>query len=103
MCSTRVLTNDKDPRWDEDLYILIRQGTYIFLQCDTYSESHWTYIDDIINDAKVEVKVWDADKIKFDDEWGTASIPVKDIVEGQVDELGDVTDWCKSERVVFDG
>lgn len=25
--STRVLTNDKDPRWNENLYILVSKGT----------------------------------------------------------------------------
>lgn len=25
--STRVLTNDKDPRWDENLYVLVYKGT----------------------------------------------------------------------------
>ncbi|KAI8391172.1 uncharacterized protein BYT42DRAFT_555889 [Radiomyces spectabilis] len=82
--STRILTNDKDPRWDEDLYTLV-------------------YEDDITADNKVDIKVWDADKVKFDDLWGSVSLPVKDIVRGKIDNLGNVADWCKTERVVFDG
>ncbi|KAI8136766.1 hypothetical protein BJV82DRAFT_526545 [Fennellomyces sp. T-0311] len=82
--STRVLTNDEDPRWNENLFILIHQ-------------------DEIANDATVDIKVWDADKVKSDDEWGCTSVPVRDIVDGKVDKLGNVTHWCKEERVVFDG
>ncbi|KAI9497976.1 hypothetical protein BDB00DRAFT_755787 [Zychaea mexicana] len=82
--STRVLTNDEDPRWNENLYILVHQ-------------------EEIVNEATVDIKVWDADKVKTDDAWGCASVPVKDIVCGKVDKLGNVTDWCKEERVVFDG
>ncbi|KAI8391836.1 uncharacterized protein BYT42DRAFT_543323 [Radiomyces spectabilis] len=84
MSSSRVLTNDKDPRWNENLYILVHE-------------------DDIVSETKVDVKVWDADKIKFDDLWGSISISVKEIVQGQVDKLGNVSDWCKEERVIFDG
>ncbi|GAA5800941.1 hypothetical protein HPULCUR_006381 [Helicostylum pulchrum] len=82
--STRVLTNDKDPEWDENLYVLV-------------------YKDDIVSETKVDVKVWDADKVKFDDMWGSISISVKDIVEGKLDKLGNVASWCQDERVVFDG
>lgn len=59
--------------------------------------------EDIVNKSMVNIKVWDADKVKFDDEWGCVSVPVKDIVEGKVDKQGNVVDWCKEERVVFDG
>ncbi|KAG2204704.1 hypothetical protein INT47_012000 [Mucor saturninus] len=82
--STRVLTNDKDPEWDENLYVLV-------------------YKDDIVSETKVDVKVWDADKVKFDDMWGSISMSVRDIVEGKLDKLGNVSSWCQQERVVFDG
>ncbi|RCH86926.1 hypothetical protein CU098_002701, partial [Rhizopus stolonifer] len=82
--STRVLTNDKDPRWNENLYILV-------------------HADDIVSETKVDVKVWDADKIKYDDMWGSVSMSVKDIVQGKLDSLGNVSDWCQDERVVYDG
>lgn len=49
------------------------------------------------------MKVWDADKIKFDDVWGQIGIAVKDIVLSKTDKLGNVTDWCSDEREVFDG
>ncbi|KAL0074495.1 hypothetical protein F4703DRAFT_1946910 [Phycomyces blakesleeanus] len=84
LSSTRVLTNDKDPRWNETLYVLVNE-------------------DDILADTKVDIKVWDADKVKYDDLWGSVSLPVKDIVQGQIDKLGNVSHWCKEERVVFDG
>ncbi|KAI7861997.1 hypothetical protein BDF14DRAFT_1861374 [Spinellus fusiger] len=84
MSSTRVLNNDKDPRWDEILYVLVNK-------------------DDILANTKVDIKVWDADKVKFDDLWGSTSISVKECVLGQVDDLGNVSDWTKEERVVFDG
>ncbi|CEP06852.1 hypothetical protein [Parasitella parasitica] len=82
--STRVLTNDKDPSWNENLYVLV-------------------YKDDIVSETKVDVKVWDADKVKFDDMWGSVSMSVKDIVQGQLDKLGNVSSYCMDERVVFDG
>ncbi|KAL9556559.1 hypothetical protein MBANPS3_001819 [Mucor bainieri] len=82
--STRVLTNDKDPRWNENLYVLV-------------------YKDDIVSETKVDVKVWDADKVKFDDMWGSVSMSVKDIVQGKLDKLGNVSSYCMDERVVFDG
>ncbi|KAI7852946.1 hypothetical protein BDC45DRAFT_484442 [Circinella umbellata] len=82
--STRVLTNDENPRWNENLYILIRQ-------------------EEIVNEATVDLKVYDADKVKPDDSWGCASISVKDIVCGKIDKLDNVIDWCKQERTVFDG
>lgn len=82
--STRVLTNDKDPKWNENLYVLV-------------------YKDDIVSETKVDVKVWDADKVKFDDMWGSISMSVKDVVEGKLDKLGNVSSWCQEERVVFDG
>ncbi|KAK4515667.1 3-isopropylmalate dehydrogenase [Mucor velutinosus] len=82
--STRVLTNDKNPRWNENLYVLV-------------------YKDDIVSETKVDVKVWDADKVKFDDMWGSVSMSVKDIVQGKLDKLGNVSSYCMEERVVFDG
>ncbi|KAJ2959007.1 hypothetical protein NQZ79_g5470 [Umbelopsis isabellina] len=84
MSTTRILTNDKDPRWNESLYLLVHE-------------------DDITSDNRVELKVWDADKIKFDDVWGQIGIAVKDIVLSKTDKLGNVTDWCNDERQVFDG
>ncbi|KAI9354705.1 hypothetical protein BD770DRAFT_412084 [Pilaira anomala] len=82
--STRVLKNDKNPEWNENLYVLV-------------------YKDDIVSETKVDVKVWDADKVKFDDMWGSISMSVKDIVEGKLDKLGNVASWTQEERVVFDG
>lgn len=35
--------------------------------------------------------------------WGSISMSVKDIVEGKLDKLGNVSSWCQDERVVFDG
>lgn len=61
------------------------------------------FLDDIVSETKVDVKVWDADKVKFDDMWGSISMSVKDIVEGTLDKLGNVASWCQQERVVFDG
>ncbi|KAI9323256.1 hypothetical protein BX666DRAFT_35513 [Dichotomocladium elegans] len=84
MSMTRVLTNDKDPRWNETLFVLISN-------------------DDVSSDANVDIKVWDADKVKFDDLWGSYSIPVRDIVQCKIDRLGNVTHWCKEERVIHDG
>ncbi|KAI9259291.1 hypothetical protein BY458DRAFT_517379 [Sporodiniella umbellata] len=84
MTTTRVLTNDTDPQWDENLYILV-------------------HADDIVSETNVDVKVWDADKIKFDDMWGSVSMSVKDIVQGKLDKLGNVSSWCQKERVVYDG
>ncbi|KAI8979253.1 hypothetical protein BDF20DRAFT_974130 [Mycotypha africana] len=82
--STRILTNDKDPRWDENLYVLV-------------------YKDDVVTDTKVDVKVWDADKVKFDDLWGSVSVSVKDIVQGKLDKLGNVESYCQEERTIYDG
>ncbi|KAI9275789.1 hypothetical protein BDA99DRAFT_475827 [Phascolomyces articulosus] len=84
MSSTRVLTNDKDPRWNEVLYVLISR-------------------DDISADTNVDIRVWDADKIKFDDVWGTFSIPAREIIQSKMDKLGNVIEWCQEERVAFDG
>lgn len=56
-----------------------------------------------MSDATVDVKVWDADKVKPDDMWGCASIPVRDIVKANLDKLGNVTHWTKEEHTVFDG
>ncbi|KAI9029659.1 hypothetical protein CLU79DRAFT_843161 [Phycomyces nitens] len=97
LSSTRVLTNDKDPRWNETLYVLVNEGKSISATLKITSP------DDILADTKVDIKVWDADKVKYDDLWGSVSIPVKSIVQGQVDKIGNVSDWCKEERVVFDG
>ncbi|KAI8890295.1 hypothetical protein K501DRAFT_237324 [Backusella circina FSU 941] len=82
--STRVLTNDKNPRWNENLYVLLSQ-------------------DDIISETSIDIKVWDADKVKFDDTWGSISMSVKDAVEGKLDKLGNVESWSQKERVIFDG
>ncbi|KAG0793074.1 hypothetical protein G6F21_003887 [Rhizopus arrhizus] len=82
--STRVLTNDKDPKWNENLYILV-------------------HADDIVSESKVDVKVWDADKIKYDDMWGSVSMTVKDIVQAKLDNLGNVSSWSQEERVIYDG
>ncbi|KAI9252998.1 hypothetical protein BY458DRAFT_522442 [Sporodiniella umbellata] len=84
LSSTRILTNDKDPRWNENLYVLV-------------------YADDIVSEATVDVKVWDADKIKFDDMWGSVSMTVKDAVRGEIDELGNVSKWSQEECVVHEG
>jgi Ca2+-dependent lipid-binding protein len=82
--STRVLTNEKDPNWNENLYILV-------------------HADDIVSESKVDVKVWDADKIKYDDMWGSVSMTVKDIVQAKLDNLGNVSSWSQEERVIYDG
>ncbi|OAD77023.1 hypothetical protein PHYBLDRAFT_165522 [Phycomyces blakesleeanus NRRL 1555(-)] len=84
MASTRVLTNEEDPRWNETLCILVHQ-------------------DDILADTMIDIKVWDADKVNFDDLWGSVSISVKDVVLGKLDRLGNVTGWCQQEHAVFDG
>ncbi|KAI8879896.1 hypothetical protein K501DRAFT_256031 [Backusella circina FSU 941] len=84
LTTTRVLTNDKDPRWNENLYVLVSQ-------------------DDIVSETCVDVKIWDADKVKFDDLWGSVSTSVKDIVQGKLDKLGNVESWCQNERTVYDG
>lgn len=59
--------------------------------------------DDIVSETQVDIKVWDADKIKYDDMWGSVSMSVKDIVQGKLDKLGNVASWSQDERVVFDG
>lgn len=59
--------------------------------------------DDVVADTKLDLKVWDADKIKYDDVWGALALRVVDIVQAKVDKLGNITDWCDEERVVFDG
>ena len=59
--------------------------------------------DDIVSETQVDIKVWDADKIKYDDMWGSVSMSVKDIVKGKLDKLGNVASWSQDERVVFDG
>ena len=82
--STRVLTNDKDPRWNEVLYVLVAR-------------------DDISAETNVDIRVWDADKVKFDDVWGTFSMPAKGIVQSKIDKLGNVSEWSQEERVAFDG
>ncbi|KAI9322715.1 hypothetical protein BX666DRAFT_1848608 [Dichotomocladium elegans] len=83
--STRVLKNDINPSWNENLYILV-------------------YEEDVVKqDVTVDISVWDADKIKPDDLWGTASTPIREIVNAKVDKLGSLTDWCKHERVIHDG
>ncbi|KAI8375545.1 hypothetical protein BD560DRAFT_392622 [Blakeslea trispora] len=82
--TTRVLTNDKDPRWNENLYILVSK-------------------DDIVSETKIQIKVWDADKVKFDDMWGSISIPIKDAVQAEFDKIGNIVNWCHEERVIFDG
>ncbi|KAI8377186.1 hypothetical protein EDC96DRAFT_494795 [Choanephora cucurbitarum] len=82
--TTRVLTNDKNPRWNENLYILVSK-------------------DDILSETKIQIKVWDADKVKFDDMWGSVSIPIKEAVQAEFDKIGNITNWCQEERVIFDG
>ncbi|KAI9494174.1 hypothetical protein BDB00DRAFT_819957 [Zychaea mexicana] len=82
--TTRVLTNDTDPCWNEVLYVLVGG-------------------DDISADTNVDIKVWDADKVKFDDMWGSFSMPAKEILQSKIDRLGNVTEWCQEERVAFDG
>ncbi|KAI8140241.1 hypothetical protein BJV82DRAFT_563066 [Fennellomyces sp. T-0311] len=84
MSTTRVLTNDKDPRWNERLFVLINR-------------------DDISADGNVDIRVWDADKVKYDDMWGAFSIPAREIVQSKMDQLGNVTGWCQQEHVAFDG
>ncbi|KAI8327289.1 hypothetical protein EDC96DRAFT_532234 [Choanephora cucurbitarum] len=66
--TTRVLTNDKNPRWNENLYILVSK-------------------DDILSETKIQIKVWDADKA----------------VQAEFDKIGNITNWCQEERVIFDG
>lgn len=61
------------------------------------------FLDDIVSESKVDVKVWDADKIKYDDIWGSVSMTVKDIVQAKLDNLGNVSSWSQEERVVYDG
>ncbi|CAO0800083.1 unnamed protein product [Mucor circinelloides] len=82
--STRVLSNKKDPIWNEDLYQLITS-------------------DDIKNDVYFNIKVMKADKVKTDQYWGSISASVKDITLGQLDENENVSSWCTSERVMYDG
>jgi Ca2+-dependent lipid-binding protein len=33
LTTTRVLTNDKDPRWNENLYVLVSQGNIFYFNC----------------------------------------------------------------------
>jgi hypothetical protein len=56
-----------------------------------------------VSESKVDVKVWDADKIKYDDMWGSVSMTVKDIVQAKLDSLGNVSSWSQEERVIYDG
>lgn len=44
-----------------------------------------------------------ADKVKTDQYWGSISASVKDITLGQLDENENVSSWCTSERVMYDG
>lgn len=102
--STRVLKNDKNPEWNENLYVLVYKGNIPhknYMYNISSILNHLT--DDIVSETKVDVKVWDADKVKFDDMWGSISMSVKDIVEGKLDKLGNVASWAQDERVVFDG
>lgn len=64
---------------------------------------HLFDIDDLSSDTKLDIRVWDADKIKYDDMWGSYSIAVRDILQSKLDRLGNVIDYCKEERVVYDG
>ncbi|GAN11450.1 hypothetical protein MAM1_0611d11013, partial [Mucor ambiguus] len=82
--STRVLSNKKDPIWNEDLYQLVTS-------------------DDIKNDVYFNIKVMKADKVKNDQYWGSISASVKDITLGQLDKNENVSSWCPSERVMYDG
>ncbi|KAI7871162.1 hypothetical protein BDF14DRAFT_1878550 [Spinellus fusiger] len=84
MVSTRVLTNEKNPRWDEVLYILVHEN-------------------DVFEDNKIDIKVWDADKLNVEQMWGSVSISARDAVMGKLDMLGNVVGWCQKERTVFDG
>ncbi|KAF1797109.1 hypothetical protein FB192DRAFT_1335564 [Mucor lusitanicus] len=82
--STRVLANKKDPIWNEDLYQLVTS-------------------DDIKNDVYFNIKVMKADKVKNDQYWGSISASVKDVTLGQLDKNENVSSWCTSERVMYDG
>lgn len=44
-----------------------------------------------------------ADKVKSDQYWGSISASVKDIALGKLDENENVSEWCKTERIMFDG
>lgn len=44
-----------------------------------------------------------ADKVKTDQYWGSISASVKDIVLGKLDENENVSEWCTTERTMFDG
>ena len=35
--------------------------------------------------------------------WGSISIPIKEAVQAEFDKLGNITNWCQEERVIFDG
>ncbi|KAI7888712.1 uncharacterized protein EV154DRAFT_468602 [Mucor mucedo] len=82
--STRVLSSTSHPLWNENLYQLVT-------------------IEDIKNEVYMNVKVWEADKVKADTLTGSISASVKDIVLARLDEYENVSSWCTEERVIFDG
>ncbi|KAI7904926.1 uncharacterized protein BX663DRAFT_501057 [Cokeromyces recurvatus] len=81
---TRILTNKIDPYWNENLYQLVA-------------------LDDIKNDVYVNIKIFKSDKLGTDVMYGSISASVRDIVLGKLDEVGNITNWCTKERVMFDG
>lgn len=60
-------------------------------------------LDDIKNDVYFNIKVMKADKVKNDQYWGSISASVKDVTLGQLDKNENVSSWCTSERVMYDG
>lgn len=60
-------------------------------------------LEDIKNEVYLNIKVWEADKIKSDTLSGSISASVKDVVLATFDEYENVSSWCTKERVLFDG
>lgn len=60
-------------------------------------------LEDIKNEVYLNIKVWEADKIKSDTLSGSISASVKDVVHATFDEYENVSSWCTKERVLFDG
>ncbi|GAA5809804.1 hypothetical protein MFLAVUS_003219 [Mucor flavus] len=82
--STRVLSRNSDPIWNENLYQLITT-------------------EDITNEVFLNIKVWEADKLHSDKLWGSISIATKDAVHATLDKYGNVSSWFTDERVIYDG
>lgn len=100
--STRVLSRNSDPIWNENLYQLITTGKtskkveLIFLLTPNSKE-------DITNEVFLNIKVWEADKLHSDKLWGSISIATKDAVHATLDKYGNVSSWFTDERVIYDG